>query len=167
MKIMNIQEKYFREMVQIKAWEYYLNQYSEESYKWERLLNIITAIVSSASIAGWAIWKNYSFLWGIAIAISQVITAIKPVMPYSKRIEVTRKMLPYIIGLFNRMEKKWFDVAKGNLTEEEINELIFDFKDEYAKIEQECINSPLLLKSERIQTKADKMTDEYFINHYC
>ena len=58
-----MQEKYWRYMVQIKAWIFYLDLYGENSYKWEKRINVFSAIVSSTSIAAWAIWQQLSFAW--------------------------------------------------------------------------------------------------------
>lgn len=78
-----MQEKYWKYMVQIKAWIFYLDVYTEDSYRWDRIINIVVAIASSTSIAAWAIWQKYSFVWSIIIAISQVLTTIKGFLPYS------------------------------------------------------------------------------------
>ena len=52
-----MQEKYWRYMVQIKAWIFCLDLYGEDSYKWEKRINVFSAIASSTSIAAWAIWQ--------------------------------------------------------------------------------------------------------------
>lgn len=52
----------------------------------DKTLNIILAITSSGSIASWAIWKEYAMLWSICIALSQVITTLKPFFPFHKNV---------------------------------------------------------------------------------
>ena len=91
-----MQEKYWKYMVQIKAWIFYLDVYTEDSYRWDRIINIVVAIASSTSIAAWAIWKKYSFVWSIIIAISQVLTTIKGFLPYSKRLKM---LVPFMEDL--------------------------------------------------------------------
>ena len=76
-----MQEKYWRYMVQIKAWIFYLDLYAEDSYKWDKRINIFGAIASSTSIAAWTIWSQLSYVWSVIIAVSQVLTAIKSFMP--------------------------------------------------------------------------------------
>ena len=44
-------------MVQIKAWIFYLDIYAENSYKWDRRINMYGAIASSSSI--W--YKKYRY----------------------------------------------------------------------------------------------------------
>lgn len=74
-------------MVQIKAWTFYLDIYAEDSYKWDRRINIYGAIASSSSIAAWTIWRSWSFIWAAIIAISQVLTAIKQYLPFGRRLK--------------------------------------------------------------------------------
>ena len=71
-----MQEKYWYYMVQVKSSIFYLDIYAERSYKWDRRINAYGAIASSSSIAAWAIWKDFSYIWAVIIAISQVLFSI-------------------------------------------------------------------------------------------
>ena len=117
-----MQEKYWKYMVQIKAWIFYLDVYTEDSYRWDRIINIVVAIASSTSIAAWAIWQKYSFVWSIIIAISQVLTTIKGFLPYSKRLKMLVPFMEDLKFLYNKIEYK-------NLKEETLLE-----KDNFRKI---------------------------------
>ena len=139
-----MQEKYWKYMVQIKAWIFYLDVYTEDSYRWDRIINIVVAIASSTSIAAWAIWKKYSFVWSIIIAISQVLTTIKGFLPYSKRLKMLVPFMEDLKFLYNKIEYNWFKVASGDLSEDEINELLYSFKDEFANIENKNLKEETL-----------------------
>lgn len=39
-----MQEKYWKYMVQIKAWIFYLDVYTEDSYRWDRIINIVVQL---------------------------------------------------------------------------------------------------------------------------
>ncbi len=54
--------------------------------KKNKIINSLLAISSSASIASWAIWNDLAMLWGCIIAVSQVITALKPVFHFGKHV---------------------------------------------------------------------------------
>lgn len=144
-----MQEKYWKYMVQIKAWIFYLDVYTEDSYRWDRIINIVVAIASSTSIAAWAIWQKYSFVWSIIIAISQVLTTIKGFLPYSKRLkmlvpfmdayilgvnEPVKKFTGKIIAIVRRkddIEEKWVVVPDGvTFSKEEIRRQIH-FQEQY------------------------------------
>lgn len=58
-----------------------------KSYRnYDTILNVFLTITSSGSITSWAIWKEYAFLWGGLIALSQLINAIKPLFPFHKHV---------------------------------------------------------------------------------
>ena len=53
---------------------------------WDTTLNVILAIASSGSIASWTIWNEYAMYWGGLIALSQLITKLKPLFPFHKHV---------------------------------------------------------------------------------
>lgn len=153
-------------MVQIKAWIFYLDLYQENSYRWEKLINIFSAVVSSTSIAAWAIWQEFSYVWSGIIAASQVLNAIKGYLPYNTRLKATISFLEELKFLYNKIEYNWFKVSDGELTENEINEILFAFKDEYTNIENNNLKEETLLENERLKKIADQKTDLYFQNNF-
>ena len=161
-----MQEKYWKFMVQIKAWIFYLDLYAEDSYKWDKRINVIGAIASSTSIAAWAIWQQLSFVWSVIIAISQVLAAIKNFLPYSKRLKILVPFMEDLKFLYNKIEYNWFKVASGELTEEEINDLLYTFKDEYTNIENKNLKDETLLENEDLKKVADEKTNLYFENNF-
>ena len=161
-----MQEKYWRYMVQIKAWIFYLDLYEEDSYKWEKGINVFSAVASSTSIAAWAIWQHLSFVWSFIIAVSQVLTAIKGFMPYSRRLKMIVPFMEDLKFLYNRMEYNWFKVSSGEVTEEEINEMLYTYKEEFTNIENKNLKEETLPENKMLREKADKKTDEYFKNNF-
>lgn len=161
-----MQEKYWKYMVQIKAWIFYLDFYAEDSYKWDKKINILSAIASSTSIAAWAIWQQLSFVWSAIIAISQVLSAIKTFLPYSNRLKVLIPFMEDLKFLYNKIEYNWFKVASGELTEEEINDLLYEFKNEYTNIENKNLKEETLLENVKLKEKSDKETNIYFENNF-
>lgn len=153
-------------MVQIKAWIFYLDLYAEDSYKWDKRINIFGAIASSTSIAAWTIWSQLSYVWSVIIAVSQVLTAIKSFMPYSRRLKILVPFMEDLKFLYNKIEYNWFKVASGELSEDEINELLYAFKDDFASIENKNLKEETLLENNKFKTIADKKTDVYFENNF-
>jgi hypothetical protein len=161
-----MQEKYWNYMVQVKSSVYYLDIYAEQSYKWDRRINVYSAIASSSSIAAWAIWKEWSYVWAIIIAISQVMTAIKVYFPFSARLKLLRPFLEEMKVLYIRMEYDWYKVAEGELTENEINSLLFSYKKEYFDIEGKYLKEEVLLENSKYMSEADHKTNQYFQNNF-
>ena len=68
--------------------------------------------------------------------------------------------------LYNKIEYNWFKVASGELSEDEINELLYAFKDDFASIENKNLKEETLLENNKFKTIADKKTDVYFENNF-
>ena len=161
-----MQEKYWYYMVQVKSSIFYLDIYAEKSYKWDRRINASGAIASSSSIAAWAIWKEVSYVWAIIIAVSQVLTAVKDYFPFGRRLKLLRPFIDEMKSLYIKMEYDWYRVANGELTECEINLLLFSYKKEVANIEGKYIKEDVLLENKDYMKEADYKTNIYFENNF-
>ena len=160
------QEKYWRELDQLKVHVFYLERYLEKTVKIDRFLNIFLALASSGSIASWVIWKEYSFIWGAVIALSQAINAVKGYLPYSKRLKALHGITNDLESLFLSMENNWFNVSEGKLTEEEIHRLHMQYKGKRRQIIQKYLGSSPLPENQVIMDKAVKNAKFYFNNFY-
>ncbi|HOT14476.1 MAG TPA: hypothetical protein PK252_06910 [Bacteroidales bacterium] len=61
----------------------YLSSILVDKYqKWDRNVNIFIAFSSSSSVASWIIWNKYQVVWSAIIVISQLLTVIKPYIPF-------------------------------------------------------------------------------------
>lgn len=161
-----MQEKYWNYMVQIRAWIYYLDIYAEKSYKWDRRIKAYGAIASSSSIAAWAIWRDLSYVWAFIIALSQVLTAIKDYIPFGRRLKLLRSFIEDMNLLYIKIEYDWYKVAQGELTENEINTLLFSYKKEFASIENKHLKEEILLENFEYMKEADEKTNRYFANSF-
>lgn len=161
-----MQEKYWNYMVQIKASMYYLDIYAEKSYKLDRKINVYGAIASSSSIAAWAIWKDWSYVWAFIIAMSQVLNAIKDFLPFGRRLKLLRPFIEDMKLLYIKMEYDWYKVAEGDLTEKEINKLLFSYRKEFACIENKYLKEEVLLENSNYMKQADQKTNRYFVNNF-
>ena len=68
--------------------------------------------------------------------------------------------------LYNKIEYNWFKVASGDLSENEINELLYSFKDEFANIENKNLKEETLLEKDNFREIADRENDAYFANNF-
>lgn len=161
-----MQEKYWNYLVQIKAWIFYLDIYAEKSFKWDRRINILGAIASSSSIAAWAIWKELSYIWALIIALSQVLTAIKDYFPFGRRLKALKPFIDELKILYIRMEYDWFKVSEGELTEKEINQLLFNYKKEFSEIETKYLKEEILVENLDYKELADQKVVKYYENNF-
>ena len=160
------QQKYWQELDQLKTHSYYLEEYLESTEKVDRWINIIIAISSVSSIASWTVFPNWAKVWGGIIAFSHFIQAIKGYLPYSKRLTALRLAINDLEALFIQMENRWFDVAKGKLTEEEIHHLHMQFKETKQKILNKTVNTVSLPHNKKMANNAMEYSKQYFKSFY-
>ena len=163
---MNVQERYWKELMQLKFQQFYFDEYLNESYKINNIINIITAIASSSSIAGWAIWNRLGYMWSIIIALSQLISAIKIYLPFSTRIKALTSACSDTNDLFLKAEYYWYRVANGELTSSKINDLNYQFKRDNQAINNKYNLQTYLPFNEKFKNIADTNVNEYFANNY-
>ena len=161
-----MQERYWREMIQTKYSEFYIDLYLENSVIMDRRINVLLAIASCGSIASWAIWNQFALIWALIVAASQVVSVIKPYLPYSKRVEDLYNYSSDIKGLYIKMEYDWFYVSNGDFTEEEINETLFKYKTEYNTFTGKHLQKDYLTMNDIIKAKAESFVEEYFKKNY-
>lgn len=161
-----MQEQYWSYMVQTKFSVYYLDNYAENIYKKERNINVFCAIASSASIAAWAVWTEWAYVWGFIIAISQVLTSVKEYFPYARQLKMLKHFVEEMKMIYINIEQEWFRVAEGNLTENEINKLLFMYKKKVTELESKYLSENILVENLEYAKKADKQCTEYFERNF-
>jgi hypothetical protein len=127
---------------------------------------MVTAITSSSSIAGWAIWNNYPVIWGGILAASQVINTIKNYIPYSQRITLLESLFNALEGLFNNIEKEWLYIQNGTYDEFKVNELIFGFKSKQTKYYTNIIPISQIPEYKNLIEKSNNELKQYLTNTY-
>jgi hypothetical protein len=148
-------------MTQFRAQTEYLRLYQLHCERYDRALKIVSAVSSSASIGAWAIWNTLSWVWGTIIAASQVLTAVKPYLPFEQRLKATGELASKFERLFLQFEATWQDVAAGELREDQISDKLGKLKQLATDAFESCIKSPLPQKAE-LRDRAAQVAEEYF-----
>jgi hypothetical protein len=160
------QLQYWNLLKELKVHVIYLHLYISKDEKVDRIIDIFLAILSSTSIAAWAVWQQYPMVWAGLIAVSQIITAIKPFLPYKTRIKLLSELNDQIQILSLECEKGWFDVSEGVLTNREIHAKRMEFKNKTAKAERTVLNSTTFPKNDRLLKMAEQEADKYFSSNF-
>ncbi len=159
-------DTYWKKMTQFKFSLFYLQLYLGNSVKLNRIINISVTITSSAAIAAWAAWQNLAFIWGLIIVASQVVFSINQFLPYQKRIEDISGLLSKWNGLYINVESDWFRVSNGKLSEDEINDLCYDYIRKWDRIDNEFFVGDTLPQKARLIQTAEEMKNKYFENNF-
>jgi hypothetical protein len=114
------QQLYWNEMIDLKSEASYIRLYRDSLGRWVTSIGALKAIASSAGIAAWVIWKEYAFVWGFIIALSQVADALKDVFPFARKYKAASVYSMTIDNLFNDVQLEWDNISSGRYTDEEI-----------------------------------------------
>lgn len=159
------QSQYWKLLEDAKYHEFYLETFLRKYQAIERRVKYLMAITSSASIAGWAIWSKFSFVWAVIIASSQLLNTIQHFLPYSERVKLISQALPKLNRLSLRIEDDLYQVKNGELTDYEIHRVTIRFREEINEIETR-LRDNLLPDSSKIADLALTLTEQYLKNHH-
>jgi len=120
-----------RTQFNIFCWELSVDKYK----RYDKIISIFSAIVSSSSIATWAIWKHLDWLWAIIIAASQVLTILKPYFPYFKYATELNNKKHELKALNTNVAELWNKIQNKRISEKEASEAYFGFKKQIITIE--------------------------------
>lgn len=160
------QVRYWNQLKEFKTHVIYLHNYAAYSERWDKLANIFLAITSSSSIAAWAIWQQCQIVWAIIIALSQVVTAIKPFLPFKQRLKAICDLNDKLQEISLECEKEWFSVAEGERTDKEIHDLCIELRAKASSAERQCLKNVILPKNIKILKNAEIEADQYLSNNY-
>lgn len=158
---MNTQSRYWYAFSTIKRDAIYITRLQTEVESIDRYISMAFALTSSTAIAGWAIWSKYSFIWGLVIAGSQVLSAIKPFLPYKARLKALGNLGPDLDALALTAEADWFKVSSGMLTETETYGLAMALKRKSLQAQVKHFRGVALPDSKRHTAIADSQAEAY------
>jgi len=114
------QQLYWAQMVELKVAACYIRRYRDYLGKRVTALGTLRAVASSGSIAAWALWKEYAFVWGAIIAASQVADALKDVFPFTKKHKAASAHTITLGAIFIDAQLEWENIFSGRYTVDQI-----------------------------------------------
>jgi hypothetical protein len=159
------QERYWNKLCEVRTHTFYYQEYLNDSRKKSGWLKAFLAVVSSGSIAGWAVWQEYQFVWGGIIALSQVVNAVKRFLPFEKRISVLGIVYSRLTALAVSVENDWYDVSEGRWSSKEINRKITEIKQDENAIYDE-LNTVYVPDKKGFLNIAEEKADQYLKYHF-
>lgn len=160
------QEHYWKEFYRLKVHVCYMELQLGSTESTDRALKIFLAITSSASIGGWAIWKDLASVWGAIIAASQVVNSTRQYFPYKERLRALSGLLNDLDELLIQVESRWLDISGGLLSEAEIRKALDDLRVRKLKAFKKYFPDNMIPDNGRLFQKAEEKALEYFDNFY-
>jgi hypothetical protein len=152
-------------LFQLQVHIFYLDGYLLRCQRSERGIGYCLAISASSSIAGWVIWQKYGAVWAVIIAASQVVSAIRHLLPSRTRSELLQQVLPDLSSLFVEAERDFYDVIHGELTDRDIHERAVEIQGKKMAIANR-LNKTALHESRSLLGAAETRASQYFHTMY-
>lgn len=157
---------YWNEFYTLKYDEHYLGVLFSRTDTIDRWIKAVLAIASTGSIGAWAVFREYAFLWGFIIAASQVLNALRGVLPYKERMKALPGLIKDIAELANDAEDTWLSIQSGKVTDAAIQPRLADLKRKKQRaLNKHFANMPIPTH-ERVRVEAENATDEYVKKFY-
>lgn len=160
------QERFWRELVQLKVQLQYLSTYQYKTERIDSSLRMFSAVASSSSIAAWAVWQEAQIVWAVIIAASQLLSAIKEHLPFQKRLRQVSNLGLELAEIFVFAEHRWYSVAEGKLTNSEIHDLTTEIKRRIASAAAKHLKDATIPPSRKLRRETRQQVVAYFRNHY-
>ena len=157
-------ELYWNKMTQMKFHLIYLGMHYHRTVVIERRINIFLAVVSTGSLAGIFISPIAQKIWACILVFVQVLTAAKPYLPFSKRIQELDKGIAALEIIYEDCEKQWVDVHERKLTENEASIAIYNYEKKWKSVDASILKEDSLPRNEKLISRADDEKNRYFRN---
>jgi hypothetical protein len=158
---MSAQQNYWDMFANLKRDSVYVNRYHAKVENIDRSISMFSAVAASTSIAGWAVWQHFSFVWGSIIAASQVLIAVRAYLPYKARLQGLSALGPELDTLALEAEDAWYDVANGKLTDAEIHRRTMDLKRKCQKVTSSAFKGTSLPEDGKLLEVAGSLATDY------
>lgn len=160
------QMRFWKDFYQLKVDIVFIQGLIPELERNERWLKMFSAVTSSVSIGAWVIWKEWAIIWGGVIAISQVVAAIHPHLPYKERLKAYSSVLREFEAIFIDAEHKWPSIADGSISSKEINKERSQLqKKMFLALEKHMPNS-IFPPNKKVADWARSEAEKYFACYY-
>jgi hypothetical protein len=159
------QALYWAKMVELKVAASYICRYRDYLGKWVAGVGTVRAIASSSSIAAWAVWKEYAFIWGLIIAVSQVLDALKEVFPFTKRYKAASGHSVALDSLFIDAQLEWEGIFSGRYTNEQIVSRLHKLRKLQHDAEVRSFSNGLPIREELFR-QAQEEARAFFVSTY-
>ena len=153
-------------LVEARVHVCYLHHFGSASEWRDKAVNIFLAITSSSSIAAWALWREFTWVWPVLIAGAQVISAVKPFLPYNQQRKAVVSLSDAFQSICLQIENHWYSVAEGLLAEQQIHEETIKFRGLLLDAERKAMDGTILPRKPKLMDLAEADAQKYFATHY-
>ncbi len=132
---------------------------------WNKVILGFLTVTTLISVSLWVVWEKFPYVWAVIIASSQIMSALKPVFGYEKRIKYLVELstkLNEVEFQFEQLLSK-FDTSK--LTDDEASEVFFSLHRQLGEITQPT-ESIVIRDKNRIKQNSQAALETYLKRNY-
>ncbi|MBE6831685.1 MAG: hypothetical protein E7519_15915 [Ruminococcaceae bacterium] len=159
-----MRDKYWAMYTSIKHDEYYYESYQIRAKRINALINGFCLLLSVGSVASWGIWGKIPIFWALLIGMSQIVSTLKPLFPFSNQIIATKYLLPELRSLLNDIDFDWN--ITHLLSDKEVLKLIYKYNKKFDKLELKYINQDYFPFVKSCDDDAEKESKKFFYHTY-
>jgi hypothetical protein len=159
-----MRERYWRMLHQYKSDLLYYDYYFQHTVRVGRVLKVLTTIVSSTSIAIWALSKWNAMIFSAIIVAAQVVATVYDYLPYQRRADELFEMKTRLQKIYNKMEHEWFFIDRQVYDDSKTNEIRTALTEEWLGIEAMFFQKDALPRNKKMLICADQEKCRYFEN---
>lgn len=137
----------------------YYEAYKAHVDHFEIWFSIVCGLASAGSIFAWTQWAQHQAWWSIILIVAQVAQIVKTHLPYSRRLDALKYMIPEMHKLVIEVESQWFQME--NLKDPDYLPVIDSFRNRYAELDAKYLGSDPLPDIKRLRTKAEKEAENH------
>lgn len=161
---MDAQRHYWDTFSNLKRDAIYIGRYQGKIEKVERSINMLSAVAASSAIGGWVIWQHLAFVWAVIVAAAQVLSAVRPQLPYRARLTALTGFAPELDALALAAENDWLKVCRGYATEDETFQLAMTLKRKVQQATQKHFKGSSLPDDRKLLEVADREAQLYMLS---
>ncbi|MBL4862061.1 MAG: hypothetical protein JKY09_03470 [Crocinitomicaceae bacterium] len=137
-----MRDRIWNNLANIRYKAIYMHECSKLVAKLGRFYSFFLAIISTSSVAAWALWQEYPSVWAIIVAVSQILHVAKPYIPYIKYDKEYLEMHFKFENLYLKYERLWFKFESNKIKDSDIEDYFYKLREQENKIQEAHKNSP-------------------------
>lgn len=159
---MDMRDKYWIKLNQYKFELFYYKLYLEKNKRKERFYSTISLVISVFALGGWVLLNSHDKVFALVILGVQIFSVIQANLPYKGLIKEIDSLYTELSVLYNEMESNWHYIDTEQKNENEINDLLYNFINNWERVSNEYFCEANLPVDKKISKDADKEKQNYF-----
>lgn len=160
-----IRHRIWINLVNTKYQAIYLALLSVRYQKRERIINIFLAVLSSAGVASWFIWEQFATVWASLIALSHILLAIRPYLPYYKYTSSLNKASNDLTHIHFKFDRLFYNFDSGKIDSHLALKQIHKLSKEWLKI-TDISDDIDFNKNKKLEKETSDRTNSYIKHQY-